>query len=105
MKILRRGARADHGTRSVELKVAGVKWNPTAEAFDVTFSGAVSDFSTNARHHYWLRFSPDELVTLVRQLPEAGSSMQAEDFAEVFQKASPSLFKLQAMASGVRIAA
>jgi hypothetical protein len=105
MKILRRGARADHGTKSVELKVAGLKWNPTAEAFDVTFAGAVTDFSTYARHQYWLRFSPEELVTLLRLLPDAGSSMQAEDFAEVFQKASPSFFKLQAMASGFRIAA
>jgi hypothetical protein len=105
MKILRRGARADHGTRSIELKVAGLKWNPTAEAFDITFNGAGTDFNTYAKHHYWLRFSPEELVMLLRQLPDAGSAMQAEDFAEVFQKASPSLFKLQAMASGFRLAA
>jgi hypothetical protein len=105
MKILRRGARADHGTKAIDLKVSGLKWSSTAEAFDVTFVGAVRDFSTNARHQYWLRFSPQELAMLIQGLPEAGASMEGDDFAEVFQKASPSLFRLQAMASGMKVAA
>ena len=105
MKILRRGARADHGTKSIDLKIAGLRWNPTAEAFDVTFAASVRDFSTKGRHQYWLRFSPPELLGLIQGLPEAGASMEGNDFAEVFQKASASLFRLQAMAAGIKVAA
>ena len=104
MHILRRGARADHVTRSISLKIADLKWNGSAGAFDINFSGAASDFSTDARHHYWLRFSPDEIVTLLQSLPAAGASMEGKDFADVFQKAASSLFRLQAMASGLRVA-
>jgi len=105
MKILRRGASADHGTKSVELKIAKMQWAPAAEAFDITFTTAATDFSTGARHNYRLRFSPKELSTILQMLAEAGTAMDGDDFAATFQKAFPSLFKLQAMASGLRIAA
>jgi hypothetical protein len=105
MKIMRRGASANHGTKSVELKIAGMKWNPTVETFDVQFANAATDFSTGARHDYWLRFSPAELASVIERLVAAGAAMEADDFTETFQKALPSLFKLQAMASGLKIAA
>jgi hypothetical protein len=105
MKIRRKGARADHGMKYVELKLASMKWNPTAEALDVSFAGAASDFSTPARHFYYLRFDPAEQAKWLDMLVEAGTSMDAEEFAAEFKKALPSLFKLQAMASGLKIAA
>jgi hypothetical protein len=105
MKIMRKGARADHGMKSVELKVSGLRWNPTTETFDVTFAGAATDFSTDARHNYYLRYSPAELATQLSMLAEAGASMDPEEFGAVFAKVMPALFRLQAMASGVKLAA
>lgn len=105
MKIFRKGANADHGTRSVELKVSKMVWNQAAEAFDITFAGAATDFATPSRHIYRLRFTPKELAAQLAMLVEAGSAMESEDFTATFQKALPSLFKLQAMASGLKIAA
>lgn len=105
MKILRRGARADHGTKSVDLKLSKMRYNPTVDALDVTFANAASDFATDARHNYTLRLTPKEQANLLSMLAEAGAAMDAEQFSEVFAPALPSLFKLQAMASGLRLAA
>ena len=105
MKILRRGASANHGTKSVELKIAKMQWTPAVDSFDITFTSAATDFSTGARHAYRLRFSPIELTKVLQMLVEAGATMEGDDFVETFQTALPSLFKLQAMASGLRIAA
>lgn len=105
MKIRRKGARADHGMKFVELKLAQMRWNPTTETLDVSFGGAASDFSTPARHHYFLRFDPEEQAKWLDMLAEAGASMDAEEFAQTFGKSLASLFRLQAMASGWKIAA
>jgi hypothetical protein len=105
MKIMRKGARADHGMKSVQLKIAKMRWNPTVETLDVSFTSAASDFNTPARHNYFLRFDPEEQAAWLDMLVEAGASMDAEQFASVFGKSFPSLFKLQAMASGLKIAA
>ena len=103
MEIRRRGASANHGTKSVKLKLSKMQWMPAAEAFDITFASAATDFSTDARHQYRLRFSPQELATIVEILADAASAMDSDDFAGTFQKASASLFKLTAMASGIRV--
>ncbi len=103
MEIRRRGASANHGTKAVALKISKMQWMPASEVFDITFSGAATDFSTGGRHHYRLRFSAKELATLVQNLADAAPAMDGDEFAETFQKASPSLFKLQAMASGMRV--
>lgn len=105
MKIRRSGARANHGVKSVDLKLAKMRWNPTTETLDVSFGGAATDFSTPARHYYYLRFDPEEQARWIDMLAEAGASMDAEQFAETFAKSLPSLFKLQARASGLKIAA
>ena len=105
MKILRKGARADHGVRSVTLKLSKMKWNATEEAFDVEFAGAAADFSTEGRHVYKVRYAPDEMARQLALLADAATGMDSEDFATVFGKALPALFRLQAMASGVKLAA
>jgi hypothetical protein len=105
MKILRKGARADHGVKSVDLRISKIRWNPTAETFDVNFVNAAKDFATDARHNYHLRFSPEEQATLLGMLTEAGAAMGAEEFASVFAKSLPAIFRLQVMASGVKLAA
>jgi hypothetical protein len=105
MKIMRKGARADHGMKSVDLKIAKMRWNPTSETLDISFSSAASDFSTPARHNYFLRFKAEEQAAWLDMLVEAGAAMDSEQFAEVFRSAFPSLFKLQAMDSGLKIAA
>lgn len=104
MKIRRTGARANHGMRSVDLKLAQMRWNPTTETLDVSFAGAASDFSTPARHQYYLRFDAQEQAKWLDMLADAGASMDAEEFAETFGKSLGSLFRLQAMASGLKIA-
>src|SRR5690348_8977336 len=101
MKIRRKGARADHGIKSVDLRLANMRWNPTAETLDVSFASAATDFSTSARHHYFLRFDPEEQAKWLDLLAEASASMDAEEFAAKFAKSLPSLFKLQARASGL----
>lgn len=105
MRILRKGARADHGTKSVELKGAKLQWNPTVGAFDQTFAKAARDFSTDGRHQYKLRLTPDEQADQLVMLADTASSMDPEDFQEAFRKALGALFRLQAMASGMKLAA
>ncbi len=105
MKIIRKGARANHGMRSVELKGSKLRWNPTVNTFDLTFANAATDFSTDARHTYNLRYSPSELAAQIAMLAEAGAAMDAEEFATVFAKALPALLRLQVMASGIKLAA
>lgn len=105
MKIRRSGAKANHGVTSVNLKLDKMRWNPTTETMDVSFSGAATDFSTPARHHYYLRFDSDEQAKWLDMLAEASASMDPEEFAQTFAKSLPSLFKLQARASGLKIAA
>lgn len=105
MKIRRSGARANHGVTSVDLKLAKMRWNPTTETLDVSFGGAATDFSTPARHHYFLRFDPEEQAQWLDLLAEASTSMDPEEFAEIFSKTLPSLIKLQVRAAGMKIAA
>jgi len=105
MKIVRKGAKADHGVKTVELKPAKMRWNATFDTFDVLFSAAARDFNTSGRHIYKLRYLPSELAAQISMLADAAEGMDAEEFAETFSKVSPALFKLQAMASGLRLAA
>ena len=104
MKILRKGARANHGLKKVELKPSKLRWNPTMAAFDLAFVGAATDFSTEARHFYTLRSTPAEQAAQLDMLAEAGAAMDAEEFAEVFAKVLPALHRLQIMASGIKLA-
>jgi hypothetical protein len=78
MKILRKGARADHGVKKVELKTSKLKWNATEEAFDLTFAGSAPDFSTDGRHIYKVRYTPAELASQLSMLADAATSMDAE---------------------------
>lgn len=105
MKIIRIGARANHGSRSVELKMSKFRWNPTATSFDLTFTKAACDFATDARHNYTLRYSAKELASQLTMIAEASASMDAEEFAATFSEALPALFRLQMMASGLKLAA
>jgi hypothetical protein len=105
MKILRIGARANHGQKKVELKLSKLRWNPTVQAFDLTFANAAADFATDARHNYSVRYSAKELASQLTMLAEAGAAMDAEEFAETFAPTLPAVFRIQAMASGVKLAA
>lgn len=105
MKIIRKGARANHGLKSVALKLADVRWNSTAEGFDVTFAGSAEDFTTEARHVYRLRFTAAEMATLIGKMGGAAESMGAEEFGEVFGKHSADLYRLHAMACRLKLAA
>jgi len=105
MKILRKGARADHGMKSVELKPAKVEWNRTSDTFDLTFSHAATDFNTEARHKYKIRSSAMEQAAQLTMLAAAATLMDRDEFITAFAPALPALFKLQAMAIGVKVAA
>jgi hypothetical protein len=103
MKILRKGASADHGMRSVELKPSKLKWNGSMEAFDLTFAAPARDFATPSRHSYRVRQTPAEMAAQLSMLAEAAEAMDLEDFSATFAKVLPALFRLQAMASGVKL--
>ncbi len=105
MKIIRKGARADHGAKTVELKVSKVRWNSTTDTFDVIFATAATDFSTEARHVYKLRYPPSELAAQLSMIADAAESMDPDDLVAVFGKALAALFRLQAMGSGLKVAA
>jgi hypothetical protein len=105
MKIFRKGAKADHGVRSVELKRPTVRWNPTHDTFDVNFSGPANDFATNSRHNYTLRWEPPELASILNQLADQALSMDADEFKGTFAGSLPAILRLQLLASGVRLAA
>ena len=105
MKILRKGASADHGMRSVELHKPSLKWNPTQDAFDVRFADPAYDFATNSRHTYTVRFNPPELASILSQLGEQALSMDADEFRETFCGSLPAILRLQLLASGVKLAA
>ena len=105
MRIMRRGAKSDHGVSGVELKNPKLKWNSTAEKFDVLFTGAATDFSTPSKHNYNLRFDPDELASLFSSLALEGAAMDSEEFAEAFARVLPAMTRIQMMASGIKLAA
>jgi hypothetical protein len=105
MKILRKGARANHGLKAVNLKPSKMQWSATAEAFDITFASSATDFNTDARHVYRMRYAPGELAAMLSMLSEAAESMGAEDFASVFGKVASDIYRLHAMACGLKVAA
>lgn len=105
MKILRRGASANHGYRAVDLKQKSLRWNSSAGAFDVSFDGAARDFATHARHIYLLRIEPNEMAQMLNQFAEQALSMETDDFIAVFGNSIPALLRLQLLASGIRLAA
>jgi hypothetical protein len=105
MKILRRGASADHGYRSIELKRPSCRWNPTADAFDVSFAEATRDFATQGRHIYYLRIEPSEMAQILKQFAEQALSMETDEFVAVFGDSVPAFLRLQLLASGIRLAA
>lgn len=104
MKILRRGATANHGYRSVDLKNPWVRWNPTADAFDVGFKDAASDFATQARHIYHLRIDPAEMAKILTQIADQAMSMETDEFIGAFGGSAPAFLRLHLLSSGIRLA-
>lgn len=101
MRISRRGASADHGWRSVELKKLKFRWNPTNEAFEILSGAPASDFATHARHNYTLKLSLGELAQMVRALGAECRGIESEEFVEKFAPAVPALVRVMARASEV----
>ena len=99
MRIVRRGASADHGLKAVELKKLKYKWNPTSETFDVSSGVPATDFSTSGRHNYTLRLTLSELAQLVIGLGADCKAIDAQEFADTFASAVPSLIRLATRAS------
>jgi hypothetical protein len=105
MKIMRKGAKADHGVRSIDLAKPAMRWNPTQDTFDLKFAGPTYDFATTSRHNYTMRIQPSEMASIISQLAEQAMSMDADEFTLTFRETLPSLLRLQMMASGVKLAA
>lgn len=105
MKIRRRGATANHGYRSVDLDQPSLRWNPTHEAFDISFSGGARDFATPAHHIYKIRIDPSEMAEVLKQFSDQAMSMDTDEFIAVFGHSAPALLRLHLLASGIRLAA
>ena len=101
MKILRRGARADHGPKSIEIKRMKHRWNPTSETFDSTSVGASIDFSTPARHNYTLKRTLEEISAEIQSLGDDCKNIDADEFAAIFGPALPALVRIAARASQI----
>jgi hypothetical protein len=103
MKILRKGARANHGVKSVELKNPKLKWNSTYDTFELTFPNSASDFTSDARHNYRIRIDAGEMSAILVMIGQESSSLDSEDFVSSFSKAIPSLEKMRLMACGLKV--
>jgi hypothetical protein len=103
MKILRKGARADHGVKTVELKGPKFKWNSTCDAFELTFPTSARDFTGDARHNYRIRLDSGEMAAILKMMGEEASALDAEEFASSFAKTIPSLERMRLMACGIKV--
>jgi hypothetical protein len=100
MKISRRGASADHGESSVELKTPSFVWQKFDSSLAIKRAN-VKDFSSKSRHDYKITFGFSELVNLINTLSEAAIAepMAMERGLEPSLKA---LIRLQTVVAGLK---
>ena len=101
MKITRRGASADHGLKSIEIKKPKFRWNPNTKTFDISSTSPVLDFSTSARHNYTIKIPLEELAKLINAAGQECKSIDSDEFVDSFAPVMPSLYRMMAVASEV----
>ncbi len=101
MRVVRRGARADHGQRQISFSEFSLDWDVGTRTFDLTPSTAVRDFSTDARHNYTFEFSPNDIVKILKGIDENMVSIDQSSFIESFEAAVPALMRIINGACGV----
>ena len=100
MKIVRRGASADHGESSVVFKKTTVTWNEKENAV-VVKSSAVSDFSTSSKHNYQVFIPLEDLAKTISALSEAGIASAPNEIEQALSRELKALVRLTAVASGL----
>jgi hypothetical protein len=101
MKISRRGASANHGVRSVELKKLKYEWNEATETFDIVSGTSSTDFNTLAHHKYKLKLTLPEVASFVKALGMQCKKIDADEFVEAFGETTSEVFRIMARASAV----
>jgi|JI10StandDraft_1071094.scaffolds.fasta_scaffold2251226_1 hypothetical protein len=65
MKIERNGAERDHGTYDTRLNIKSIAWNSDHSAL-LLKAYYVPDFATNARHHWEISLTPEEIADVLK---------------------------------------
>lgn len=100
MKIARRGAFADHGESSIELKAPSFVWRKLDSNMTIKHSG-VKDFSTKSRHSYTISLSLPEMADLIQSLSDAALADPAL-FEEHLEPSLKAITRLQAVVAGLK---
>lgn len=100
MKISRRGATADHGESSIELREPAFAWSKTDSCITAKQS-SVKDFSTKSRHRYIVRLSITEINEVLRTLSDAAVD-DPECFEKLLEPSLKAILRIQAVASGIK---
>lgn len=94
MNVKRRGSRADHGLRQIDLTEPRFRWNQTSGLMEAVIDNPARDFATFARHNYIVEFSLNELADMVRALGDDCKQIDSDQFTAVFAKVLPSLIRV-----------
>ena len=77
MQIKRRGSERDHGSASTELVIRSTAWDIKSKSIEVT-AWFVPDFSTAARHDWYISITLEELASMLNAAASAVGSIDTE---------------------------
>lgn len=100
MKILRRGATADHGESSIELGVPKFAWNKVDSCLTIKQS-RIKDFSTKSQHSYTINLSLPEINEILRTLSDA-AIIDPGYFEKGLEPSLKDILRIQAVAVGIK---
>lgn len=99
MKIVRRGASANHGTSEINLSLPTFEWTKSKSCLSIK-QDSVKDFSTTSHHAYRIEISAQELVRLFDSLAFAAQQKESE-VGTSLGPALKSILQLQYAAAGL----
>jgi hypothetical protein len=100
MKIIRSGARANHGQSQIEFNAPKFFWVKGDATITIRQSN-VKDFSTSAHHSYTVRITAEEVNELLQVLSVAAASEPAF-FEKALEPALKSILCLQHVVAGLK---
>lgn len=101
MKIIRRGATANHGQSSVDLGNSSFRWDSRLSSLLIK-ANYVRNFSGASRHNYEVQISFEEIKEILTTLSDA-----AIQFPEIFeaqlQPSIKAILRIQAILTGIKL--
>ena len=99
MEMIRRGTKANYGTRSALFKRPLFSWNKSDAQLTIKGQG-IQDFNTKSKHNYEIRLNLQEMAQLIQALSEAAITDPLSIENGLRQSLKP-LLRIQAAIVGV----